>query len=258
LLKVNRNKHKSIHSREKKFLCHFQGCAHTTSRKGDMNRHKKLHTPETPYLCNVRGCWEKFADMNERDEHKKKHGFKAPREIQLRLSEHGIKAPWKIQKQVNDEYCKIPQYREEGEEDDELDFLFKDQERRIGIAPSKIHGMGVFAKDDILQDVVIAQYVGERVKSRFLNDREIKYLSRGIKSTYLFRINKTEAIDATEPKYDKRKAKFINHHCEPNIKSIMVEIERSKIIIIYTLRKVARGRLMLLILQTKDMLNLFR
>jgi hypothetical protein len=38
----------------------------------------------------------------------------------------------------------------------------------------------------------------------------------------------------------------------------MVEIERSKIIIIYTLRKVARGRLMLLILQTKDMLNLFR
>jgi hypothetical protein len=58
-----------------------------------MNRHEKLHTLETPYLCNVRGCWEKFADMNERDEHKKKHGFKALREIQLRLSEHGIKAP---------------------------------------------------------------------------------------------------------------------------------------------------------------------
>ncbi|ROT63450.1 trithorax [Penaeus vannamei] len=67
--------------------------------------------------------------------------------------------------------------------------------------------------------------------------REKDYESKGI-GCYMFRIDDDTVIDAT---MHGNAARFINHSCDPNCYSRVVDILGKKHIIIFALRRILRG-----------------
>lgn len=81
----------------------------------------------------------------------------------------------------------------------------------VRFARSTIHGWGLFALENIPADEMVIEYVGEVIRSLVADERERRYESMGIGSSYLFRLDSESVIDAT-----KRGgvARFINHCCD--------------------------------------------
>ncbi|MBN43987.1 MAG: SET domain-containing protein-lysine N-methyltransferase [Rhodobiaceae bacterium] len=107
------------------------------------------------------------------------------------------------------------------------------------VKKSKVHGHGVFATNDIKNDVKIIEYVGEKV-SRSEGDKRSekrlkKYLnSKTTGSVYIFELNSRYDIDGS-PHYNK--ARYINHSCRPNCE---VDIRKGKIWI-KSIKKIKKG-----------------
>ncbi len=107
------------------------------------------------------------------------------------------------------------------------------------VKKSKVHGRGVFAAKDILKNVRIIEYIGEKI-TKSEGDRRsermlLKYLNSKTKgSVYIFELNKRYDIDGS-PLYNK--ARFINHSCNPNCE---VEISRGRIWI-SSIKKISKG-----------------
>lgn len=55
---------------------------------------------------------------------------------------------------------------------------------------------------------------------------------------YMFRIDDSEVVDAT---MHGNAARFINHSCEPNCYSRVINIDGQKHIVIFAMRKIYRG-----------------
>lgn len=119
-----------------------------------------------------------------------------------------------------------------------LDDLLKDQEEKFNPGLSRIHGTGLFAKEDILENEIILQYIGERITPDKADAREAKLLKKGIDLFYFYAVDENVVIDATNKNC---KVKFINHGCSPNCKAGIYKIDGEKRVFIYTLRPVARG-----------------
>uniref|UniRef100_A0A914PP67 [histone H3]-lysine(4) N-trimethyltransferase n=1 Tax=Panagrolaimus davidi TaxID=227884 RepID=A0A914PP67_9BILA len=83
----------------------------------------------------------------------------------------------------------------------------------VTFAPSRIHDWGLFTLEDIKARSMIIEYIGEICRSTVVEEREQRYLKRGIGSSYLFRIDRNFVIDATRMG---NSARFINHSCTPN------------------------------------------
>lgn len=92
-------------------------------------------------------------------------------------------------------------------------FFLPQQARKkmVKFARSTIHGWGLFALENIPADEMVIEYVGEVIRSLVADERERRYESMGIGSSYLFRLDMESVIDAT-----KRGgvARFINHCCD--------------------------------------------
>jgi len=67
----------------------------------------------------------------------------------------------------------------------------------IKFARSRIHGWGLYALENIQQEEMIIEYVGEVVRPTVADEREKKYERRGMGSSYMFRIDDDAVIDAT-------------------------------------------------------------
>lgn len=93
--------------------------------------------------------------------------------------------------------------------------------------------------ENIAANDMIIEYVGEKVRQQVADMRERQYLKSGIGSSYLFRIDEHTVIDAT-----KRGgiARFINHSCTPNCTAKIINVERSKRIVIYALRDIGQSK----------------
>ena len=96
------------------------------------------------------------------------------------------------------------------------------------VKKSKVHGNGVFAKEDIKKNVKIIQYIGKKItksEGDKRSERRIKkYLnSKETGSVYIFELNKKYDIDGS---YLYNKARYINHSCSPNCE---VEIKKGEI-----------------------------
>jgi len=83
---------------------------------------------------------------------------------------------------------------------------------------SRVHGKGVFAKQDIKKDTKIIEYVGEKVSKAEGDKRSSlrikKYLnSNETGSVYIFELNNKFDIDGS---VSYNEARFINHSCNPN------------------------------------------
>ncbi|KAF7287714.1 hypothetical protein GWI33_003354 [Rhynchophorus ferrugineus] len=107
----------------------------------------------------------------------------------------------------------------------------------VGVYRSKIHGKGLFCLRDIEAGEMVIEYAGEVIRSILTDKREKFYNSKGI-GCYMFRVDDNFVVDAT---MKGNAARFINHSCDPNCYSKVVEIMGHKHIIIFALRRILSG-----------------
>ncbi|CAG9855277.1 unnamed protein product [Phyllotreta striolata] len=107
----------------------------------------------------------------------------------------------------------------------------------VGVYRSLIHGRGLFCLRDIEAGEMVIEYAGEVIRSILTDKREKYYNSKGI-GCYMFRVDDNFVVDAT---MRGNAARFINHSCDPNCYSRVVEILGHKHIIIFALRRILSG-----------------
>ena len=83
--------------------------------------------------------------------------------------------------------------------------------RNLSFRKSAIHDWGLFAEEEIPADTMVIEYVGEVVRQIVADERERRYESLGIGSSYLFRVDERDIVDATRVG---SMARFMNHCCE--------------------------------------------
>ncbi|CAG7723845.1 unnamed protein product [Allacma fusca] len=109
--------------------------------------------------------------------------------------------------------------------------------RLLNVFYSTIHGRGLFTRSDIQKGEMVIEYAGEVIRSILCDFREKLYESKGY-GCYMFKIDEYEVVDAT---MRGNAARFINHSCDPNCKSKVVEIMGKSRILIFALRKILGG-----------------
>ncbi|KAI9046494.1 hypothetical protein LZ554_009241 [Drepanopeziza brunnea f. sp. 'monogermtubi'] len=112
------------------------------------------------------------------------------------------------------------------------------RQKLVNFERSAIHKWGLFAMENINQNDMIIEYVGEKVRQTVADLREHRYLKSGIGSSYLFRIDESTVIDATKKGGI---ARFINHSCMPNCTAKIITVEKGKRIVIYALRDISQN-----------------
>ncbi|XP_028678866.1 histone-lysine N-methyltransferase 2A [Erpetoichthys calabaricus] len=115
--------------------------------------------------------------------------------------------------------------------------LEKTSKEAVGVYRSAIHGRGLFCKRNIDAGEMVIEYSGIVIRSVLTDKREKYYDSKGI-GCYMFRIDDFDVVDAT---MHGNAARFINHSCEPNCYSRVINVEGQKHIVIFALRKIYRG-----------------
>ncbi|XP_037076311.1 histone-lysine N-methyltransferase SETD1-like [Pollicipes pollicipes] len=120
-----------------------------------------------------------------------------------------------------------------GETESELLKLnqLKFRKKQLKFGKSAIHDWGLFALEPIAADEMVIEYVGQHVRQSVADQRELVYERQGIGSSYLFRIDRDNIIDATKCG---NLARFINHSCTPNCYAKIVSVEGQKKIVIYS------------------------
>jgi len=108
----------------------------------------------------------------------------------------------------------------------------------IRVGHSKIQGWGLFAKRHIPKDDFVIEYQGELIRTALCDKREQYYDSVKLGS-YMFRIDDKYAVDATKCG---SQARFVNHACEPNCSSKIIDVDKTKkAIVIYAEKDIPLG-----------------
>uniref|UniRef100_G3NJV0 [histone H3]-lysine(4) N-methyltransferase n=1 Tax=Gasterosteus aculeatus aculeatus TaxID=481459 RepID=G3NJV0_GASAC len=115
--------------------------------------------------------------------------------------------------------------------------LEKISKEAVGVYRSEIHGRGLFCKRNIEGGEMVIEYAGNVIRSVLTDKREKYYDGKGI-GCYMFRIDDFDVVDAT---MQGNAARFINHSCEPNCYSRVINVDGRKHIVIFALRKIYRG-----------------
>nr|XP_033492482.1 histone-lysine N-methyltransferase 2B isoform X2 [Epinephelus lanceolatus] len=115
--------------------------------------------------------------------------------------------------------------------------LEKISKEAVGVYRSDIHGRGLFCKRNIEAGEMVIEYAGTVIRAVLTDKREKYYDSKGI-GCYMFRIDDFDVVDAT---MQGNAARFINHSCEPNCYSRVINVDGRKHIVIFALRKIYRG-----------------
>ncbi|XP_061122705.1 histone-lysine N-methyltransferase 2B isoform X3 [Syngnathus typhle] len=115
--------------------------------------------------------------------------------------------------------------------------LEKTSKEAVGVYRSLIHGRGLFCKRIIEAGEMVIEYAGTVIRSVLTDKREKYYDGKGI-GCYMFRIDDFDVVDAT---MQGNAARFINHSCEPNCYSRVINVDGRKHIVIFALRKIYRG-----------------
>ena len=104
------------------------------------------------------------------------------------------------------------------------------RKRHVKFMRSLIHGWGLFALEDIPENTMVIEYVGEVIRMPLCDHREEKNEEMGIESSYMFRIDREFVVDATR---HGNYARFINHSCAPNCYAKVILSEKENHIAIY-------------------------
>ena len=92
--------------------------------------------------------------------------------------------------------------------------LLQLRKKQLKFARSGIHDWGLFALEPIAAEEMVIEYVGQMVRQSVADLREKQYEAIGIGSSYLFRVDHENIIDATKCG---TLARFINHSCNVSI-----------------------------------------
>uniref|UniRef100_A0A8C7HIF5 Histone-lysine N-methyltransferase n=1 Tax=Oncorhynchus kisutch TaxID=8019 RepID=A0A8C7HIF5_ONCKI len=115
--------------------------------------------------------------------------------------------------------------------------LKRTSKEAVGVYRSAIHGRGLFCKRSIDVGEMVIEYSGTVIRSVLTDKREKYYDGKGV-GCYMFRIDDYEVVDAT---VHGNAARFINHSCEPNCYSRVINVDGQKHIVIFATRKIYRG-----------------
>lgn len=115
---------------------------------------------------------------------------------------------------------------------------FESRRKQLTFRRSPIHDWGLFTKEDILAGEMVIEYIGEVIPSVLADIREERYEKIGIGSSYLFRIDGQNIIDAT---FKGNLARFINHSCDPNCMARVVMVGKDPKIVIYASEDIPAG-----------------
>lgn len=115
----------------------------------------------------------------------------------------------------------------------------KKRKKLVKFDRSAIHGWGLYAEENIAAGDLIIEYVGEKIRQKVADLRELRYEKQGVGSSYLFRMVEDEIIDATKKGGI---ARFINHSCTPNCTAKIIKVEGTRRIVIYALKDVAKDQ----------------
>ncbi|KAI8907729.1 hypothetical protein DFJ77DRAFT_434430 [Powellomyces hirtus] len=107
--------------------------------------------------------------------------------------------------------------------------------KTLKFARSPIHDWGLFAAKRIPTNEFVIEYIGEIIREKVADHREKGYERQGIGSSYLFRIDGGDIIDATKRG---NMARFINHNCEPNCSAKVITVAGKRRIVIYAHRDI--------------------
>ena len=102
---------------------------------------------------------------------------------------------------------------------------------------SKIHGRGVYAIAPIKKGTRVIEYLGERI-SHAEADRRYSKKANDDGHTFLFIASNRTVIDAGKRGND---ARFINHSCNPNCETAIVEIGGRNRVFIDAIRAIKPG-----------------
>lgn len=114
----------------------------------------------------------------------------------------------------------------------------KARKKHLRFQRSKIHDWGLVALEPIEAEDFVIEYVGELIRRRISDIRELQYEKMGIGSSYLFRLDDGYVVDATRRG---GLARFINHSCEPNCYTKVITVDGQKKIFIYAKRHIFTG-----------------
>lgn len=112
------------------------------------------------------------------------------------------------------------------------------RKKPVTFARSAIHNWGLYALEPIAAKEMIIEYVGERIRQPVAEMRERRYIKNGIGSSYLFRIDENNVIDATKKGGI---ARFINHCCEPSCTAKIIKVGGMRRIVIYALKDIGKN-----------------
>ncbi len=112
------------------------------------------------------------------------------------------------------------------------------RQKKLKLAKSGIHSMGVYALQVIKPNEFVIEYTGELVRPAIAEMREAKYEKMNVGGSYLFRIDDQLVIDAT---FTGNLARFINHSCDPNCFTKVITVDQRKRIVIYAKREIPIG-----------------
>jgi len=115
--------------------------------------------------------------------------------------------------------------------------LAKNAKEAVGVFRSSIHGRGLYCKRDIQSGEMVIEYAGEEIRAILTDKREKFYEGKGI-GCYMFKIDDDTVVDAT---MKGNAARFINHSCDPNCYSKIVDIRGKKHIIIFAMKRIIPG-----------------
>lgn len=105
------------------------------------------------------------------------------------------------------------------------------RQKKTVVAESGIHGTGLYLMEKAKKHELIIEYIGEIIGNQVADNREAYYQSKGINSSYMFRLSENQVIDST---FIGNRARFINHSCNPNCYTRKIEINGVKRIAIYS------------------------
>jgi SET domain-containing protein len=104
---------------------------------------------------------------------------------------------------------------------------------KLFIARSKLHGLGLFAGEDIEWGRRLIEYEGQHLSSKEVRRRQRFYDSVGF--TCLMEFGDGSAIDGL---FGGNESRFINHSSQPNVGALREDMWR---IVFYSLNDIAKG-----------------
>jgi len=96
------------------------------------------------------------------------------------------------------------------------------------VRTSSIHGMGLFADQAFEEGMKVLEYEGDILTVVEAEERERAYRSRRF-NHFIFHLDDSKAVDAT---MEGSQARFINHHCNSNCTTELMDIDGKKVVVI--------------------------